>query len=276
MSAWRAESAQHVLRRKMVLLRARYRLRGGGRVARRFGLMIKRVGHAARQSLVDDALLRDVVVRAYDCLLWGGMRYAQRYVDQVVAVMEKDLPRRDLALTRAVVWNLARVMLIKDEIFVAALLSDPHHRRQQRRQLGLGPHARRGEPRLRLRHVHHPQLRWRGHVYRLPPIRTRPWHLRLLARLRPLRGLLLARPSETQFRDWYESLVAKISLEGPGDYERWLTVLSVPASVTGFRSVRDARILAARRRAEESLAAPAPAAKVEAAGGVRSVAGGPA
>ncbi|MCC7409043.1 MAG: 2-oxoacid:acceptor oxidoreductase family protein [Phycisphaeraceae bacterium] len=272
LTSWRNESAQHVLRRKMVLLRARYRFRGGRRVARRFGLMIKRVEHTARQALVDDALLRDVTVRAYDCLLWGGVRYAQRYVDHVVAVLEKDLPRRDLALTRAVAWNLARVMLIKDEIFVAAMSSDPHHRRQQRRRLGLSPHGKRGEPRLRLRHVHHPQLRWRGHVYRLPPIRTRPWHLRLLARLRPLRGLLLARPTETRFRDWYESLLAKISVEGAGDYERWLTVLSVPASVTGFRAVRDGKILAARRRAEESLAEPAPA-KAEEAGKVGSSAG---
>ena len=79
-------------------------------------------------ATIDEPLKRDVVVRIYDTMRWGGMDYARRYASAVRAVYEKEAAcgmAPDAAATRAVVHNLAAAMLIKDAVFVAELSTSP-------------------------------------------------------------------------------------------------------------------------------------------------------
>jgi len=62
--------------------------------------------------------MRDIAVRIYDLIQWGGIRYAQRYAERVRRTFLADHEKHGFAATRAVVWNLAKLMLIKDEFYV--------------------------------------------------------------------------------------------------------------------------------------------------------------
>lgn len=253
-----SETARQAFRRKVNMVRAVFgNGRRGRRIARQFRVLLKQTFRQTQKLKVDDQLVRDVIIRAYDCLIWGGLDYARRYCNQLVQVFQKDDPSFGYAITRAAVWNLAKVMLIKDEIYVAALLTSPEKYRRDRHRFNVNPAL--GD-RIIYRHYNRPEFTLLGHRIRFNWV-SRDWQLRLLARCRFLRHLL---PSwhrrEREFRDWYESLLAQLepqSAADPCSYAKWLAIVSVPASVTGYREVRYPRMEAARQLAQRLLATPA-------------------
>src|SRR5262249_48024123 len=120
------ESARKAFRRKVNTLRAQLgHSKRAKLIARQFRVLMKQTWRAAQGRHVDDSLMRDVVIRAYDCVIWGGFDYAKRYCDHLVAFFQRDSEAMGYRATRAVVWNLAKVMLIKDEVYVAAMLTNP-------------------------------------------------------------------------------------------------------------------------------------------------------
>ena len=244
------ESARQALRRKLNTIRASSGPGRGQKVARQFRVLMKQTFRATKGMPVDDQLMRDVIIRSYDCLVWGGMDYARRYCQRLVSTFRRDGPANDFAVTRAVVWNLAKVMLIKDEIYVAALCTSPEKYKRDRRRFNVNPA---NGDRISYRHFNVPEIELWGRVLRLPAIRTRDWQHRLLRRMRFLRPLLFPHAREAAFRDWYEQLVDRWEYDGPREYQRWLAVLSTPQAVTGFREVRYPKMDSARRRAEEFL-----------------------
>ena len=134
-----SESARQATRRKLNLIRATRRGQRGQRLAKQFRILLKKTFLATRGHRVVDGMLRDVVIRAYDCFVWGGIEYAERYCNQLVAIFRKDSPEQGYRVTRAVIWNLAKVMLIKDEIYVAALSTSPEKYKRDRRRFGVNP-----------------------------------------------------------------------------------------------------------------------------------------
>ncbi len=247
------ESSRRTFRRKLNTLKAR---NGKGWVGsrredgltRQFKYIMIQTFRATRGHRVDDALIRDVVIRAYDCLIWGGIEYAREYCRLLVQTFQRDDPDKDFRITRAVVWNLAKVMLIKDEVYVAALLTRPEKYKQDRRRFGVNPaHG----DRITYRHYNRPEFAIFGRRIRFE-IKTRDWQLRLMAKCRWLRKVLKGwHQREQDFRDWYIDLVEKLNYQGERDYERWLAILSTPADVTGYREVRYPKMEQARRRAEQ-------------------------
>jgi indolepyruvate ferredoxin oxidoreductase len=167
-----------------------------------------------------------------------------------VAVFAKDRAEHGYAVTDAVVRNLARVMLIKDEPFVAALLTSPEKYKRDRRRYNVNP--ARGD-KIIYHHLNKPELELFGRTFRLPAMTTRDWQLRIMARMRFLRRVLFRHKREHAFRDWYESLVDRLDYKDGRDYQRWLAILSTPDQVTGYREVRYPKMEAARRRAEQLL-----------------------
>jgi len=249
------ETALMAARRKLQALRTLSRRKKHcDRQVRQFRVLMRRVFRLVRGHSVDDRLVRDMVIRVYDCLVWGGGEYAKLYCDRITEVFRKDHLDRGYALTRMVVWNLAKVMLIKDEIYVAALLTSPEKRERDRRlhdvDFGNGD-------KIIYRQYHQPQINLFGWRIRFE-WKSRDWQLRLLSRLHILRGLWPRwHQREVAFRDWYVDLVGRLDWDaskGLRDYQRWLAVLSVPESVTGFREVRYPKMEAARQRAEKWLA----------------------
>ncbi|MCC7145966.1 MAG: 2-oxoacid:acceptor oxidoreductase family protein [Phycisphaeraceae bacterium] len=273
------ESAKGALRRKLVLMRGGWRGKlpswwgGRRRAVRKFSVLMRQFERAAREAGMGDELLRDVVIRAYDCWVWGGMRYAQRYCERLMKVLSfeqaghgqaasaggdalratdgsGDVPRGGL-LTRTVAWNLAKLMLIKDEVYVAAMLGSLEKKRQDQKRFGV--ERKRGD-RLRYQRVLYPQLRLYHWVFHLPAMHARSWHLVFLRAFGSLARLMFWHRAEVEFRRWYEGLLEQVKVESQSDYEFWTAVLSVPAGVTGFRDVRLPKMAAARRQVEELLA----------------------
>jgi len=245
------ESARKAFRRKINTLRTWKPGKSGKLLAKQFRVLIRQTNRATRGLKIDDQLMRDVVIRTYDCLIWGGMGYARRYCKRLEEVFQKDDPAMGYAMTRMVVRNLAKVMLIKDEYYVARLLTSPEKYKRDRRRYKVNPvHG----DKIIYRHHNVAQFSLLGRTFNLS-LTLRDWQHRLVSRLKFMRGFLFPHKQEKAFRDWYEhDLVAKIDWQGPKDYQRWTAIVGVPDKVTGFRQIRTPKMEAARKRAEQLLA----------------------
>jgi indolepyruvate ferredoxin oxidoreductase len=245
------ETARKCLRRKLNTMRAWFGGRKGERLARQFRVLMKQTFRATRGLRVDDELMRDVIIRAYDCAIWGGIDYARRYCYRLVDVFHKDEPEQDYAITRQVVWRLAQCMLIKDEVYVAAMLTSPEKYKRDRRRFNVN--TAHGD-KIIYKHHNRPEFEIFGRKIQFE-WKSRDWQLRLMARARFLRRVLPGWHSrEREFRDWYEQLVDQLQIRNRRDYERWLQILSTPGEVTGFRDIRYPKMERARQRAEQLLA----------------------
>ncbi len=252
------ESARKAFRRKGNSLRVTFGTgRRGKRIAKQWRILMKQTFRATRGLHLDDSLVRDVIIRAYDCLIWGGMDYARRYCEQLVKVFRCDDEKHNYRITRAVVWNLAKVMLIKDEVYVGALLTNPEKYKRDRRRYNVNPA---NGDKIIYKHHNRPEFEIFGTKIRFE-WKSRDWQLRMISNMRFLRTLLPKwHAKEKAFRDWYEGLIARmtagsdVGLQDPRQYQQWLAVLSVPEPVTGFREVRYPKMESATRRAEQLLA----------------------
>ncbi len=251
------ESSRQTLRRKLNLIRARRKGERGQRHARRFRVLMKQTLRATRGRFVPDDILRDVIVRAYDCYIWGGVAYAEQYCTVLQRIFKLDLPEQGYRITRAVVWNLAKAMLIKDEIYVASLLTNPEKYKRDRRRFSVNPTQ--GD-RIVYRHHNRPEFDVLGKRIRFE-WKSRDWQLRLMARCTALRKLLPQwHTQEKAFRDWYIELIDRLDdqtatqfADHPAHYARWAAILNTPANVTGYREVRYPKMVAARRETERLL-----------------------
>jgi indolepyruvate ferredoxin oxidoreductase len=251
------ESARRALRRKLNTIEVAWGGRRGRRVAKQFRVLMKQTFRATRGLKVDDELMRDVIIRAYDCLVWGGLDYAKQYCHRLVDTFHKDSPERGFAVTRAVVWNLAKAMLIKDEVYVAAMLTSPEKYKRDRRRFNVNPV---NGDRIIYKHHTRPEFDFLGMRFRFD-FKTRDWQLRLMSRCGVLRRLMPKwHRRERAFRDWFVQVVDQIPAavaQQPHEYARWLAIAATLDTVTGYREVRYPKQDAARRRIEHLLDEPA-------------------
>ncbi len=261
------ETARQAFRRKVNLVRAQVgNTRRGKRLTKQFRVLLKQTFRQTQGLKVDDQLVRDVIIRAYDCWLWGGIGYAQRYCDQLVKIFQKDDPAYGYQITRAAVWNLAKVMLIKDEVYVSALLTNPEKYKRDRRRFNVNPA---NGDRILYKHYNRPEFTIFGQRIRFQ-WKSSDWQLRLMARMGVLRGLLPGwHQRERAFRDWYETLLTRFEPQNASDprsYRKWLAILQTPASVTGYREVRYPKMEAAQKQVERYLQMPPEAFESASAG----------
>ena len=241
------ESARKAFRRKTNEVRARF----GERPARGFKLVMKQTFRATRGLHIDDQLMRDAIIRTFDCMIWGGLKYSQAYCKRLVEIVRQDNAERGYRITRAVVQNLAKVMLIKDEVYVSAMLTSPEKYRKDQRRFNVN--RSRGD---RIEYAHHnrPEFDLFGHRFRFR-WRSRDWQLRLMARMRFMRSVMPKwHRRERAFRDWYEQLVDRAGWTNDSEYEKWAKILSVPEAVNGYREVRYPKMDRARAEAQTLLA----------------------
>ncbi len=244
------------LRHRVNLLRVHY---GSGKrgkiIAKRFRILCREAQRKMPNLTRHPDILHDLFVRLHDCILWDGPDYARDYLVRISALYVKDSPEMGYALTRAGIWNLARVMLIKDEIYVATLLTHPEKYRMDRKHYGVNP--ARGD-RIHYRHYNRPEIRLFGAKLTFS-WQTRDWQLRLLRNMGILRKLPGWHPDEIQFREWYQKLLESVDWNlghGPKAYTRWLSVISRPEKATGFKNVRLERMQAVRFRVDQILNTP--------------------
>jgi len=177
----------------------------------------------AGMTELDEPLRRAIVVRAYDCLRWGGLDYARRYLQRCRTTYDRDAAAHDYAATRAVVHNLASAMLIKDAVFVAELSTSPQKYARDRQKYNV--HPARGD-RIRYRHLWHVRGGSGARAWHKRLV-LRPWQLRVLRASRWLRSAFpLWHRTEKRYRETYEAAVDAFAYDGPDAYREQLSVLA--------------------------------------------------
>ena len=173
---------------------------------------------------LDESLQRDVIVRTYDCLRWGGMDYARRYSQRVRKVYTKDTADDGYAATRAVAHNLAKAMLIKDGVFIAELATSAEKLARDRKKHNVNPAN--GDS-LSYRHFLHCHLhvgaRKISYQLALPH-----WVLQVGRGMRLLRALPGWHRREREFLRRYERRVDEFVAGTGGQYAQALAALSSP------------------------------------------------
>jgi indolepyruvate ferredoxin oxidoreductase len=221
----------------------------GDRLAQQYWQLVTR----ALEKLTLDAAHQSILAqRIYDLIQYEDIAFAEQYVDRLMRLHARDTKNFNFAATQAALWNLHRVMAIKDEVYVAYLLSTEEKYERDRERYNVHPEL--GD-KLVHRHLNRPEFAVAGRTIRFK-MRTRPWMLRLMRRAKFLRRLLPAwHAKEKEFRDWYFGLADQFA--APHDteaYATWLKILRLPEEATGYREVRYPRMAQARERAQEMLA----------------------
>ena len=193
----------------------------------------------------------DLVVRIYELVHYQDIGFAKKYTDMLRDVYHRDSSGKDYAATHSAIRNLAKVMLIKDEPYVAWLLTRPEKIERDIEKYNID--IANGD-RVSYEHYTNPEIPVFGRRIRLK-LRTKSWQLKLAAKVRWLRKLPSWHRREKQFRDWYIDLLKRADLNGDISYRKWLQVLSCPQEVTGYREVRYPKMEAAKKQVEEILSA---------------------
>jgi indolepyruvate ferredoxin oxidoreductase len=212
------------------------------KLARTYKHLVLTTLRACRE--LDRETMRDIAVRIYDLLQWGGIRYAQRYVQRVRRVFLADLDKNNFAATRAVVWNLAKLMLIKDEFYVAHLLTSYEKLRRDRQRYNVNPS---NGDRIRYKRTFHPRFFGKQIDITVPHSA-----LYLLRSLRCLRHVMpWWHREDRQLLGWYETLVDNFAFQDEASYRQYVEALRAPETVTGFAEIRWPKMQTARSRAEQ-------------------------
>ena len=217
---------------------------GGRTMAKEFGrLFIK--AHEKMNLPEEDFI--GLAHRLEDVLHYGGKSYALKYLNLIFKVYDKDLEQEGYRATRLLIHNLHRVMVIKDEVHVAHLLTSA--RKMERDRLTYDVDPTRGD-KISYRHFTTPQFTLFGRDFRFKII-THNWMLNLMKRLKFLRSAMPGwhRPQK-EFIGWYlENVVEKFIVrqkEHPS-YRAFCEAINTPESAKGYREVRYPGMLAAKR-----------------------------
>ncbi len=209
------------------------------------------VGEAVLQLNLDDDSEKALALRAYDLICYQDLRLAKTYLSLVVATAKKDRASWNFEATKAVIFNAFKVIAIKDEVYVAHLLTSPEKRERDRLRFNVD--ESRGD-RLDYKHINQPEIVLFGKAVRWN-MRTRDWQLGVVKRLKFLRDWLPDwHRDERAFRDWYLALAERFEAESEEAYRVWVEVLRSPEEVRGFREIRRPTMEAARKKVEALLA----------------------
>lgn len=215
--------------------------RRGGRLALSYERLVSDV---IKDMSLDDVTKSNLALRVYDLIQFENIEYARNYLELVRMVYGKDRPELHWEATRVVISELYRVMLIKDEVCVAHLLTSPEKLERDKRRYDVDEIS--GDQ-IRRVHFTRPQFRLFGRDFEFD-WKARPWQLRLVKRMKFLRRLLPGwHKEEREFRDWYQALVAAFSYNNYTSYSRYVKALRAPEKVTGYRKVRYPKMDEARR-----------------------------
>jgi len=198
---------------------------------------------------LDDGPKYDLALRIYDIMQYQDAPLAKRYVDAIRGLYKRDSKDNHYAATNAAIVNLAKVILIKDEPYVAYLLT--RFEKKQHDLIKYGIDQSNGD-RLVYRHHTSPEFnigKWRIRLR----LTTTDWQLKLVQHMKWLRKLRGWHEREAAFRDWYMALLNRVKLDSPGDYQQAVQALSCAEAVTGYREVRYPKMDRAREATEKLL-----------------------
>ena len=187
--------------------------------------------------------MRDLAIRIYDLIQYQSPKYADDYIRAVQGVYGKDKAERGYAATRAVIWNLAKLMIIKDVFYVSYLLTryEKLKRDRQRYQVSLA-----GGDKIRYKRVFHPRILGHRIDIWLPHFANR-----LLASLKFMRLVSrTSRQKERAFLNWYLRLVERFAKDSPLSYDQEVETLNTPEGVRGYSDLREEKMAQAKEKVE--------------------------
>ncbi len=213
------------------------------------------LGHAYRNLAVkaaaalrmDDETNMHLALRIYDLIQFEGITYARQYVELVKKIRMQDSPEFKFQATQAVIRYLHKVMAIKDEIFVAHLLTSVEKQKRDYQRYRIDPSK--GD-KVIYRHINRPEFTIFGFQIRFHMI-TRDWQLKIMKQMKFLRKLLPGwHAREKTFRNWYIQLIKDFHFTGRASYEAYVQALETPEFVRGYREVRYPKMEEAKIKAE--------------------------
>ncbi len=195
------------------------------------------------------ALLARVV---YDLIRYEDVKFAERYIFLLWNTHRRDQKKFGYKATETVLMGLFRVMAIKDEVWVAKLLTSEEKYARDRERYKIDESV--GD-KISYVHLNRPQFTVFGRSIEFD-VKTRDWMLRCMSKAKFLRKLLPAwHAKEKAFRDWYIQLVNKFTFfESQQDYEFYVEALKCFEKVRGYRAVRYPLMEKAQSDVKEVLA----------------------
>ena len=217
---------------------------GGRALAKEFNSMFS---GAKKKLLLPVEDLIGLAYRLEDTLHYGGKTCALKYLNLIYTVYDKDFESENYRATRLLIHNLHRVMVIKDEVHVAHLLTSARKLERDRITYDVAP--TRGD-KISYRHFTTPQFTLFGRDFRFKII-TYNWMLNAMKRLKFLRSMMPGwhRPQK-EFVGWYLESVVEKFIARQGDfpsYRAFCEAINTPESAKGYREVRYPGMLAAKR-----------------------------
>lgn len=220
---------------------------GGRKLAQAYWRLVTQ---AMERIKLDSESQRQLALRIYELVQYENIELASDYVDRVSSVFQRDSAEYGNEVTKAVLWNLHRVMAIKDEVWVAHLLTSEEKYARDRERYNINPEQ--GD-KVVYRHLNRPEFEIAGIKIRFH-MKTQDWMLRFMAKAKFLRKML---PSwhrrEREFRDWYLQLLREFSVTDAVSYRNFVQIYRVPQSVTGYREVRYPKMEQARQKVNQLL-----------------------
>ena len=234
------ESKRQILERKW----------GGKRLAREYVTLVESVVRIL--DIGSDDVNRTLALYIYDLVQFEDIGYARMYVEKIKQVYAHDSVDYDYCATKAAIKYLHKVMLIKDEVYVAHLLTS-EEKLQRDKELYAVDTA--NGDKIRYVHLNRPHFTVMG-LELEADIDTRNWQLSLMKRMKFLRRWLPQwHTKEKAFREWYITRV--IDTFAPADaetYEKHLQALECVEEVRGYREIRYPKMEVAKQTVESLLA----------------------
>ena len=200
---------------------------------------------------MDDDTHRTLALYIYDMVQFEDIAYARRYAEKVLHVHAHDSEAEAYRATKAAIDALHRVMLIKDEVYVAQLLTSEEklHRDKQRYNVDEA-----NGDRIHYVHINRPRFTVMGIDFEAD-ISTRNWQLNLMKRMKFLRRWLSHwHAKEKAFRDWYLNRVIDTFAPTEGEsYDTHVRAIQAVETVRGYREIRYPKMEQAKSEVERLL-----------------------
>ncbi len=223
--------------------------RGGKRLAQAYTALVE--GAVEILDLGSDDMHRILALYVYNLVQFEGLNYARMYVEKIKRVHANDSETYNYRATKAAIRYLHKVMLIKDEVYVAHLLTSEEKLERDKELYKVD--TRKGDT-ITYVHLNRPHFRVMGIDFEAD-IDTRNWQLNLMKRMKFLRRWLPEwHAKEKAFREWYITRV--IDTFAPTDvetYEKHLRALECVEEVRGYREIRYPKMEIARQTVENLL-----------------------
>ena len=219
----------------------------GYKIAKRYRRLVR---NTISKMHLNDKMKFDFALRIYEMIRYENFNWAERYIALIRDLHEKDSVEFGYEATYASIHNLFKVMAIKDEVYVAELLTSEEEKTRNRERYHID--AKRGD-RLKVRFLNKPEFILFGKKIRFQ-IKKYPWQLEIMKRMKWLRKVLPGwHAEEKAFRDWYITLVQNFHYGNHREYRCFVDAFHTPEEVRGYREVRYPKMEEARMRVQSLL-----------------------